>query len=818
MRIVLFALLLATLGIAEAQPSVDILNGDSPLRFTAYYRPPGATPGAKDWGRWVRWGDECISPLPPADWRAAEYNDIGWPRATGEVYGGYGYAYKADVTLLCVRARFGVTDTTRVEDLPLALTYRGGAIVYLNGVEVARKHLPDGAVEPYAPAEDYPAEQYDLGDPGRVAADAAKYAARYRTLETVLPARLLRKGVNVLALEIHRAAPADTPFKGCKWNMAGLVSLKLSSPAGAPVTPNTGTKDMRMWSADPALRVGVDARYGDLLEPASFELQAPVNGLSSAVVVISGPEAIPAMAARTSELTGPAGVIPASAMQVRFARISGDTVGLYDRMPTGDDAQRPPWRQPDPRTPIARPDGPRFLPVWVSIKVPPTAEAGVYTGILTLGGDKTRAIPITLRVFGWTVADPQGWQTWVNMLTSPESVAGVYKVPLWSDEHFRLLEPSLKLLGEAGNDLISINAVANTPFGNDPVIVFRKEGDAFVPDFRYLEKYLALYDRCVGTPKYLSVHIWQYGMSTNGRTRDGGPTETIAKTIPVMVLQDGKLVNVEAPMYGQPGTAATWKATMDGIRERVEKIGWTKTKLLIGTGGDNWPNPPIVTFFQEVAPWAQWRVITHGGGAPKWGPTDADRTQPNGMVVAWLELARRIAFIRDRYPDVPRTVNARDCLGTDPFGWRSMCPASIVNARYDGVAWKRLDYWGYVMPNGMMRSPLGAYCGFGNVMGNQPSCTIPGPDGALATQQYENFRLGIQDSEAIWFIRRALADVAMKAKLSPDLLARATAIQDTVSDVYEIGLRTGPHGGADLRSLTIQLHGIAEEVAAATGQ
>ena len=44
--------------------------------------------------------------------------------------------------------RFLVKEPERVEDLKLSLRYRGGAIVYLNGEEIARQHLPRGNVGP----------------------------------------------------------------------------------------------------------------------------------------------------------------------------------------------------------------------------------------------------------------------------------------------------------------------------------------------------------------------------------------------------------------------------------------------------------------------------------------------------------------------------------------------------------------------------------------------------------------------------------------------------------------------------------------------
>ena len=39
-------------------------------------------------------------------------------------------------------------------------------------------------------------------------------------------------------------------------------------------------------------------------------------------------------------------------------------------------------------------------------------------------------------------------------------------VPLWSDEHFRLMENSFRLLARAGNDILHIPIIQRTEFGN----------------------------------------------------------------------------------------------------------------------------------------------------------------------------------------------------------------------------------------------------------------------------------------------------------------------------------------------------------------
>ena len=112
-----------------------------------------------------------------------------------------------------------MADPAGVGPLKLRLTYRGGAVVYLNGREIARGDMPTGKIEPLTLARDY--TEADVVGPdggplrptsrGRLprGAKAADYAKRFRTLSVALPADSLRKGSNVLAVELHRAALPD---------------------------------------------------------------------------------------------------------------------------------------------------------------------------------------------------------------------------------------------------------------------------------------------------------------------------------------------------------------------------------------------------------------------------------------------------------------------------------------------------------------------------------------------------------------------------------------------------------------------------------
>jgi hypothetical protein len=376
------------------------------------------------------------------------------------------------------------------------------------------------------------------------------------------------------------------------------------------------------------------------------------------------------------------------------------------------------------------------------------------------------------------------------------------------------MEKSFHLMGESGNDVLGISAVGKNVFGNDPVIVFRRVGDRYEPVFRFLERYLRLYDRHAGEPRFLSLHVWSYGMYQRGRGRDGGKAEKRARVIPIVEIREDSLVPAEIPIFGEPGTEELWRKVMEGLRERVERLGWRKECILLGTSGDGWPSPRTIAFFRKIAPHARWRAITHGNGVPRWGMTAEERTQPNGMVVGYLERVRRIRYGGTHIPGVPVACNSRDMVKADPFQCRALPVVNVIGANYDGFCWKGLDYWTYRTPEGKMMSALNTYCRFGNIVGSTPrTLAAPGPEGAVATVQLENLRHGIQDCEAMFYLRGALEDGRLREKIGEDLARRCRGVINRMRVTLETGSRISPQGGADIRRLTGALYRVASEVA-----
>jgi hypothetical protein len=131
-------------------------------------------------------------------WRAAGFNDASWESGPGRL--GYGHGDEATVVdfgpdpnnkpcTTYFRRSFNVADAGVYGAVALNLLRDDGAVVYVNGVEVARSNLPAGPITCTTRAT--------------MAVGGADETTYHRF---DLPPSVLRTGINVLAVEIHQAS------------------------------------------------------------------------------------------------------------------------------------------------------------------------------------------------------------------------------------------------------------------------------------------------------------------------------------------------------------------------------------------------------------------------------------------------------------------------------------------------------------------------------------------------------------------------------------------------------------------------------------
>ncbi|MEZ5330307.1 MAG: lamin tail domain-containing protein [Verrucomicrobiales bacterium] len=145
------------------------------------------------------WKYADSGPMRDNSWLLPEYNDLRWNQGAAQL--GYGDGDEQTVvssgnipgrkhTTTYFRKRFVVGKLGAIESVELLLKRDDGAVVFLNGVEVARSNLV-GPVTPLTFAQ-------KAQDDGGV----------FHSFQ--LPANRLQKGENVVAVEVHQVSPTSS--------------------------------------------------------------------------------------------------------------------------------------------------------------------------------------------------------------------------------------------------------------------------------------------------------------------------------------------------------------------------------------------------------------------------------------------------------------------------------------------------------------------------------------------------------------------------------------------------------------------------------
>ncbi len=476
------------------------------------------------------------------------------------------------------------------------------------------------------------------GDYGKVSANLVKakkpgeealrrMALRERTLDVELPVRLLRKGVNVLALDIVRAPYHKVvdqqksicwnrePMYNMPWNTCELKGAELTMAGGGQ--SNAARTAMQVWNSS-LLRTDFGLDRGDPCEPLRpLSLSGVRNGIFSDKVVVASATAIRGLKAVPSELRGPGGVIPASALRVRYAVPGGAEYGIDEAVygaRSGKKLSGSQWAAGKAEalevlldaapakydvtqaTKAAR----AVAPIWLTVKVPADARPGNYTGKLTVNceGETAVEVPVDLKVTDWTLSDPDCFQTWTEMVQSPDTLKLEYGVPAWSDKHFELIARSFRLMREVGSKVVYLPLVCCTNLGNEESMVrwINKGGGQYDFDFTVLDKYLDVVQKDLGEPQVVCFIVWEMFMSPSKELSVGGShgdmpghisrTYKDRMTAPFVTTLDtatGKLDRTEFPNYfREESCKKNWTRLFAQLHARMKKrnledammLGW----------------------------------------------------------------------------------------------------------------------------------------------------------------------------------------------------------------------------------------------------
>lgn len=151
------------------------------------------------------WRFRDVGALPAANWASPAYNDSAWNSGNAPL--GYGTSDEATVVAsgpdpsnkfptTYFRKSFTVANPSVVTAMTLSLVRDDGAVVYLNGTEVARSNMPAGAIG------------YST-----LASSTIGGGDKFIVHTFSIPPSLLVAGDNLLAVEVHQATPTSTDLR-----------------------------------------------------------------------------------------------------------------------------------------------------------------------------------------------------------------------------------------------------------------------------------------------------------------------------------------------------------------------------------------------------------------------------------------------------------------------------------------------------------------------------------------------------------------------------------------------------------------------------
>jgi hypothetical protein len=399
-------------------------------------------------------------------------------------------------------------------------------------------------------------------------------------------------------------------------------------------------------------------------------------------------------------------------------------------------------------------------PVWVTMNVPDDAEPGHYIGKISVlaASQKRLDFLFDLEVLPLALPAPGDWTFHLDLWQNPFAIARWHGVSLWSDEHFRLMEPYWRMLAEAGQKCLTVS-LFHYPWGAQVYDGFeamitctRKTDGSWEYDFSLLDKYVAFAER-TGLDDYINCYSM---IPWNNRFRyiDGA-------------IGDWKELEAKP---GEPAYEAHWAPFLKAFQHHAKERGWDG-RLTIAI--DERPEKDVLIarkILRKYAP--SIRLASATNHPPKrfelddWSPYIANPVDPE------------VVHKRNKNPELATTFYV--CCNPDrPNTFTFSPPAESVWMGLYAAAHNRTGFlrWAY---NSWNENPF-----YDTKYWAKPwaagDCFLiyPGPRSSI---HFERLREGIVDYEKIRILRR----MAKKQKNNPQL---AKALRDLDSVLNEINFK-----------------------------
>src|SRR5690625_3374022 len=579
----------------------------------------------------------------------------------------------------------------------------------------------------------------------------------------------------------HESARRPRPLALLSAVLSGtLVALAAGAPGLLPAAAQeeglttwvpTGT-----FASSSLERVPQEAGEAPAPAPAVLELRVARNAPTSAQLAVTAHEEL---ADLTAELRAgaPEGTqpVPLDAVAVRYpgyVPLEGTEDTIADPLLAG---------------PVDVAAG-HNQAIWLTVEAPAGLAAGQYGAQVAVSADGVDEVvhDLVVDVADVTLPEPADYDFYLNLWAQPDAVAYHHDVPVFSEEHWELLEPYLADLATRGQKVINAAIIedpwelhwpdgswsAQTYYPFHSLVDWSYDGADWAFDYTSFDRYVeASLEAGVG-PDIRVYALLLFGGRERLHYEDTRTGETVSEVV----------------QLGSERWREAWTAFLGDFEDHLRDRGWFEHTMLAFDERPKATMDVVMGFLEESAPAFADKVhiAVHS--------MDVDHTLPDVSYIHGLlpELSeevlaeRRAAGLTTTFynvfaPLVPNTLTASPPVSARLLPWVPEQYGLDGYLRWTYNSWPSQDP--YTDP------------AFRYTQGDE-YIVYPGEDGPVSSIRWENFRDGVVDHELLTELarragahnaayREALAMVDANRQPSPELFADVVAARTLVLDELE---------------------------------
>ena len=231
-------------------------------------------------------------------------------------------------------------------------------------------------------------------------------------------------------------------------------------------------------------------------------------------------------------------------------------------------------------------------PIWVSINVPADAKPGKYASTLTVQaeGGVALAFEMTVEVLAAVLPAPRDWSFHLDLWQNPWAAARYHGVKPWSPEHWALMEPTTRMLADAGQKCITTTLI-DQPWGKqtyDPygsmIEWTRTKDGSWRYDYTLFDQFVEFSQKCGITGQISCYSMVPWGNKFRYLDEASG---------------DYKVLQAEP---GTPAYEAHWTPFLTDFVKHLKKKGWLAKTAIAMDERPVEPMQKLIAFLKKAAP------------------------------------------------------------------------------------------------------------------------------------------------------------------------------------------------------------------------